>query len=38
MSCVESFFLVGCKDKMATMPADIAKPTLKAGLLILPVL
>ena len=30
MSCVESFFLVGCKDKIATMPADIAKSNFKS--------
>ena len=30
MSCVESFFLVGCKDKMATMPADVAKSNFKS--------
>ena len=30
MSCIESFFLIGCKDKIATMPADIAKFNLKS--------
>lgn len=30
MSCIESFFLIGCKDKMATMPTDIAKSNFKS--------
>ena len=30
MSCIVSFFLIGCKDKIATMPADIAKSNFKS--------